>query len=235
MAINQTSDTQQFNQPSEADFNFVKVAPYEPSARDFNFRVGTFGNPYGTRSNVVFRWGYNAGGVLADDNTEPAMYECLETFFAPNSAQKYFELYWEYVNGETNYRPFGISIDRADNVASIFYKADYTHFMGTDSTQYWTMNKHNLIASHPSCVLVKTTNNTPFLQQRNAAGNGNINLIYLDAQDKIIIGGGTQTARAWKLATGSTCAHEWTLGGFADGCVNITINGTAYKLQASAA
>ena len=175
-------------QPSASELKFITLDPHEPLSKNFNWRVNAFGNPYGTRNNVVMRWGYNNGATGVEDAGDAALYQCLETYYAPDASNQLFEQYWEYKNGATEFRPISMTVNRVDNKAYVYYKSDFVYFMSTSGTQYWTMYSGYLEGSNTASVLIKTVNNSAFLRQRNASGLGNVDLMYLNSSDRIYFG-----------------------------------------------
>ena len=172
-------------QPSSANYKPFLAHPNDANARLFNWNIGTFSNmPTDARNNVILNWGYNqlSGGV--EDATEAAFYQQLESYYHPAGSNALFEYHLDYINGATTFRPTFITINRTLHTTTHTYLYDVINFSNRATAAVnWQLSGANFTSAQATAVLVKAVNNSPFLQQLNAAGTTNLNLMYIDSNN----------------------------------------------------
>lgn len=183
----------------------------------FNFAVGNAVNAGdANRRDHALTIGYNtkpSGGRL--NTAEPCFEWRIEDYYKPSSTA-FLESHWHYYDALGNgLRPIAFQVNRSNGGyltdSTLALKGTSLSYLGANDTQYaqFTGSAFTLFASVPIIIDV---NNASALKQKNAAGNGTIDLIHLGTGNDVIVGGSGQrnVVAVTALQVGSTVGAKLT-------------------------
>lgn len=128
-----------YAEPAGASHTFYAVDPVDANARLFNWNIGTSDNAGSLRDNVVINWGYNqAIGGSTDDDTEPAFYQQLETFYQPGGTSQ-FEYHWDFFmsgGADPGVRPMHLNCEHVSGDVEMFWYTDRMLFSAAHGGQF---------------------------------------------------------------------------------------------------
>jgi hypothetical protein len=131
----------------------VKVTPdplIAPGNKNFNQTITAFGNIFGVRNNIHFKYGYNMSRTStgAEDTSDPAVGLCFESYYRPSSGQilteGYFQ-YWPQGGGVELQRPFMFNVNQVNNFMTTYF--------GSDDFQWTATATGNVVARLTSANL----------------------------------------------------------------------------------
>jgi hypothetical protein len=157
---------------------------------DFTFscNCGTFS---GERDPYMF-WGYNvlpSGLARNTNNNQATIYYGIEGNYAAGVTNHVLETYIQYYSndGLTTRRPFTIGVYRETNLVDVNFKASNFYYRDLADTLYWQVQGANWFINGNQ-VMKFSVNNYYGLAQINAAGTTYVNLIKLDASNRLVLG-----------------------------------------------
>lgn len=160
------------------------------SVGNFNFCVGYAANAGdASRGDHVLTIGYNTtpGGGRAD-TTEPAFEWRIEDYYMPSSTP-FVEAHWQYYDAlGAGFRPIACQVNRTNGGyltdATVNITSSGFSYLAMNGTQYAKFSQAQLQLIN-SCTLDAGVNNYFAFRQLNAAGNGYVNLPYINASDQL--------------------------------------------------
>lgn len=162
-------------------------------ATKFNTCWSRWPNPWdATRDNHVYIMGWNKSPGGGPENVNDDAFGLhFEQYWLnkPGHGLMEFHLDWWQARTRTSLRPFTMALDRADGTVEAGWNVHKMSFYVMDGTgAQWMILAPGSISLLRSSVLRHGTNNTPFLAQLNAAKDAYVSMVYLDDQDRVVIG-----------------------------------------------
>lgn len=185
------------------DVRYLSVQPSEAAGLTWSAYLGSSSNPAGTRRNQVHQQGFNLNSSLTDGTLS----ETTESHYQPSIGQIQWEKYLQYVapNG-FSIRPYGVVIDKTTGIVTGFARMASVTVSNQDDAQkiYWNATASRMGLS--SGVYLQSEGNDQYLLgQANAAGNGYVELVRVNASNQAVLGsGGAVSATGSRLLVNTT-------------------------------
>lgn len=179
-----------FSQPANGNRQIIDIRfPDDSATANYTGQLIDFPNPYGARINHVYTEGFNPSRAKAD---EPAWATSMESRFDPDATTSFAEWHLAYTApvaaGGWGYRPISVGVNSVNQQAQMYFQGTNVDIRGTDNLVYEGINtatqNHIMIGG---MKLLFDTNNAAAIQQKNAAASSYVDMIRLDASDRILL------------------------------------------------
>ena len=207
--------------PSSGNATFISALVTDHGAvGNFNWCVGYASNSGdAARGDHVLTIGYNTtpGGGRAI--TSDAAFEWrIEDYYNPGTGP-YVEAHWQYYDATgAGFRPIACQINRTNGGyltdATVNITSSGFSYLAMNAVQYFKFSQQQLQVFNSALFTIET-NNYFWLKQKNAAGNGYVNLPYVTASDQISLGFGNDIKWGMALVAlgGGSAPTLGTIGG----------------------
>lgn len=176
-----------------ASAKMFSMTPYgDVASGKFNITYGWGVFAGSARRDRLFSWGYNQLGSGAKELAgEASLAYALESFYSPSEGVEYCETYINYISndGSKSYRPIMFSCERNTGIGNALMT--FTMLQMFDAVSGLQNYKFDTIGQWiygTGLGIYKIHNNQTFLYQMNAAGDGYVNILKVNASDQVEYG-----------------------------------------------